>query len=152
MESQSERRKPTNKKKRRGRPRARPLRGELLVKAAEVELGRMANLSPKTEPINISSLARRLQVTRQAIYNNGIESVINEYAELQRVNFSANVEAIALRRPLQVRVAELEEQNADLHRKLVGLIEKWATVEYNAKMLGINADELFAPMPAPERR
>ena len=33
--------------------RARPLRGETLVKAARAELGRMTNLSPKTDPINI---------------------------------------------------------------------------------------------------
>ncbi|HLL14269.1 MAG TPA: hypothetical protein VK388_04255 [Pyrinomonadaceae bacterium] len=112
----------------------------------------MTNLSPKTDPINISNLAKRLRVTRQAIYNNGLDKIIAEYVELQRTNFSTSVEAVALRRPLEERVANLEEQNADLYRKLDGWIERWVTVEYNAKMLGIDADQLFAPMPPLERR
>jgi hypothetical protein len=124
----------------------------MLVKAAKTELGRMVNLSPKTDPINVSSLAKRLGVTRQAIYNNGLEKVVAEHADLQRTNFSANVEAVVSRRPLEERIADLERQLAEFRGKVDGWIERWATVEYNAKMLGIDADQLFAPMPPPERR
>jgi hypothetical protein len=124
----------------------------MLVKAAKAELGRMVNLSPKTDPINVSSLAKRLGVTRQALYNNGLEKVVAEHAELQRTNFSANVEAVVSRRPLEERIADLERQLAEFRGKVDGWIERWATVEYNAKMLGIDADQLFAPMPPPERR
>ena len=124
----------------------------MLVKAAKAELGRMVSLSPKTDPINVSSLAKRLVVTRQALYNNELDKVVAEYAELQRTNFSANVEAVVARRPLEERIANLEGQLVEFRRKIDGWIERWATVEYNAKMLGIDADQLFAPMPLPERR
>jgi hypothetical protein len=124
----------------------------MLVKAAKAELGRMVSLSPKTDPINVSSLAKRLVVTRQALYNNELDKVVAEYAELQRTNFSANVEAVVARRPLEERIADLEGQLVEFRGKIDGWIERWATVEYNAKMLGIDADQLFAPMPRPERR
>jgi uncharacterized protein YceH (UPF0502 family) len=151
MASQAEQPK-TSRRGGRGRPRSRPLRGEMLVKAAKAELGRMATLSPKTDPINVSNLSKRLGVTRQAIYNNGLEKDVAEYAELQRTNFSASVEAVATRRPLEERIAHLEKELAEFRERIDGWIEKWATVEYNAKMLGIDADQLFAPMPPPERR
>lgn len=138
----------------RGRTRrqARPLRGETLVNAARAELGRMVNLSPKTDPINILRLAKRLQVTRQALYNNELEAVVSEFAELQRKNFSAEVEAAVLRRPLEERIQALEKENEDLRRKLDGWIERWVTVEYNARLLGKDADQLFEPIQPPQRK
>lgn len=134
------------------RQRPRPLRGALLVKAARAELGRMTNLSPKTDPINMLRLAKRLKVTRQALYNNDLGPVVAEYAELQRKNFSTAVAAASLRRPLEERIRELEKENAELRGKLDGWIERWVTVEYNARLLGTTADKLFAPIPPPARK
>lgn len=136
----------------RKRRRGKTLRGQALVKAAQLELARMIRLSPKTDPINIARLAKRLNVTRQAIYNNELEELIKEHAELQQRNFISNVETTALRRPLEDRIAELEKENEDLRRKLDGWIERWATVEHNARMHGINSDQIFQPMPPPERK
>ncbi len=138
-------------RKRRGRPRGKLLRGEKLVKAAHTVLSRMVTLSPKTDPINIAQLAARLQVTRQAIYDNGLKEVVAEHAELQRKNFATEVEAVISRRPLEERIAALEKENGELRQKLDGWIERWASVEYNAKMHGLNADQLFAPIPPPQR-
>jgi hypothetical protein len=138
-------------RKRRGRPRGKPLRGEKLVKAAHVVLSRMVTLSPKTDPINIAQLAARLQVTRQAIYDNGLKELVAEHAELQSKNFATEVEAVVSRRPLEERIAALEKENEELRQKLDGWIERWASVEYNAKMHGLNADQLFAPIPPPQR-
>jgi hypothetical protein len=140
-----------SKQKRRGRPRGKPLRGQKLVKAAHAVLARMVTLSPKTDPINIAQLAARLQITRQAIYDNGLKGAVAEHAELQRKNFATEVEAAVSRRPLEERIAALEKENEELRRKLDGWIERWASVEYNAKMHGLNADQLFAPMPPPQR-
>jgi hypothetical protein len=132
--------------------RARPLRAETLVNAARAELARMGKLSPKTDPINILRLARRLGVTRQALYNNDLQAVVAEYAELQRKNFSAEVEAAVRRRPLEERIQALKKENEELRRKLDGWIERWVTVEYNARLLGKNADKLFEPIPPPQRK
>jgi oligoribonuclease (3'-5' exoribonuclease) len=130
----------------------RPLRRELLVKAARAELGRMTNLSPKTDPINMLRLATRLKVTRQALYNNNLGPVVAEYAELQRKNFSTAVAAASLRRPLEERIRELEKENQELRQKLDGWIERWVTVEYNARLCGNSADKLFEPIQPPQRK
>jgi hypothetical protein len=134
------------------RRRARPLRGETLVNAARAELARMVKLSPKTDPINVLRLARRLTVTRQALYNNDLRAVILEYGELQRKNFSAEVEAAVLRRPLKQRIQALEKKNEDLRRKLDRWIERWVTVECNARLLGKDADKLFESIRPPQRK
>ncbi len=132
--------------------RARPLRGETLVNAAHAELARMVKLSPKTDRINILRLAQRLKVTRQALYNNDLQAVITEYAELQRKNFTTEVEAAVLRRPLEERIQALETENKDLRGKLDGWLERWVTVEYNARLLGKDADKLFEPIQPPQRK
>ncbi len=128
------------------------LRKEKLVQAAKLALSEMINFSPETQPINISTLARKIGVTRQAIYNNSLEEVISEFAEMQRKNFSIKTEDAAIRRHLDERFEALKKENAELQKKLDGWIEKWATIEYNAKMYGWDADKLFAQMPEPQRR
>jgi hypothetical protein len=147
-------REPSSRNKPHGRlrQRARPLRGEMLVNAARAELARMVKLSPKTDRINLMRLAQRLKVTRQALYNNNLQAVIAEHAELQRKTFATEVEAAALRRPLEERIQALEKENEDLRRKLDGWIERWVTVEYNARLLGRDADKLFAPIQPPQRK
>ena len=112
----------------------------------------MVKLSPKTDRINLLRVAQRLKVTRQALYNNDLQAVVTEYAELQRKNFSTEVEAAVLRRPLEERIQALEKENEDLRRKLDGWIERWVTVEYNARLLGKDADKLFEPIQPPQRK
>jgi len=140
-----------SKKSKSGRPRRRPLRKEKLVRAVMAVLGQMVNLSPKTDPINVSSVAKRVGVTRQAIYDNNLKAAIDEHSELQRANASVVTEAAALRRPLEMRLAEQKKENEELQRKLDGWIERWVTVEYNARMGAQHPDDLFAPMPMPSR-
>jgi len=84
--------------------------------------------------------------------NNDLQTVVADYAELQRKNFSTEVEAAVLRRPLEERIQTLEKENEDLRRKLDGWIERWVTVEYNARLLGKDADKLFAPIQPPQRK
>lgn len=143
---------PKTERSNRMRYRARPLRGETLINAARAELARMVRLSPKTDPINLLRLAQRLKVTRQALYNNDLQSVVAEYAEVQRRNFSADVEAAVLRHPLEERIQTLEKENENLRRKLDGWIERWVTVEYNARLFGKDADKLFEPIHPPQRK
>lgn len=56
-----------------------------------------------------------------------------------------------LRKPLEERIASMEEEILDLRRKLDGWIERWVAVEYNARLLGLDADKIFAPMSPPDR-
>ena len=123
------------------------LRKKQLVKTAKLALSEMVNLSPETDLINVSTLARRIGVTRQAIYNNSLEEASTGFEEMQRKNFSIKSEEAAIRRPLEDRLESLKKENAELQKKLDGWIEKWATIEYNAKMHGWDANKLFAQMP-----
>lgn len=136
-----------------GRPTKKSLRGERLVTAAKLELAQMGDRSPKTDPINVSTLAARLRVTRKSIYNNNLKTVIREHAELQRRHFCDGLQTATAskRRPLEERIRTLEKENEQLRRKLDGWIERWAAVEYHARINGINADLLFAPIPLPQR-
>lgn len=134
-----------------GRGKRRPYRGKTLAEAALAILSKWVNLSPATQPINISTLARKLGVTRQAIYSNNLEGAIDEHRALQHKTFSIQREALALRKPLEKRIMCMEEELLDLRQKIDGWIERWATVEYNARMLGLEADKIFAQMPPPDR-
>jgi hypothetical protein len=111
----------------------------------------MSTLSPQTHPIRLSAVAQRVGVTRQSLYNNDLADVVREFAELQRENFSETVAAAARRRPLEDRIEALTCENEELKRKLDGWVERWVAVEYNARMLGIDPDALFAPLPKPRR-
>jgi hypothetical protein len=144
---------PSSKAKKTGRRRKkRPLRGETLVRAVKAELGRRVNLSPRDAPINVTSIAEAVGISRQSIYDNELEGVIEEHANLQRTNFELNIEAAVLRRPLEDRIAILEAEKKELLQKVDGWVERWAAVEYNAKLHGYDADKLFAPIPPPLRK
>lgn len=129
----------------------RQLRGAKLLMVIKAELGRMVHLSPKTDPISVSAIAKRLKVSRQTIYSNGLKPTVDEHTELQKTNHNSELEIMAKRRPLEDRVKALEQENTILKEKLDNYLERWVAVEYNARMLGIDADELFVPPPKPFR-
>src|ERR1700745_774027 len=122
--------KASSKAKKSGRRgKKRPLRGETLARAVTAELGRKVNLSPKNAPINVTSIAEAVGISRQAIYDNELDGVIEEHAKLQRTNFELNTEAAVLRRPLEERIATLEAEKKELLQKLDRWVERWAAVE-----------------------
>lgn len=143
-----------SKKKAGGRSKRRPLRKEKLVKAVRLEMERLVNLSPKNREnrINVSNLARRLKISRTSIYDNGLGQEVEDFAALQLSNDKVNTEAAVLRRPLEERIKSLEKTIEELWEKLDGWIQRWAEVEYNAKLYGYDPDRLFAPIPPPIRK
>lgn len=142
--------KPANGKQRGGKGKRRPLRrGALVTKARDVLL-EWANLSPETHPINLVRLANRLKVSRQSLYDNDLDKEIDRYKKLQRKNFSDN-RSTPERKSKDQQIADLKEQVIGMQQKLDGWIERWVAVEYNARMLGINPEEIFARLPAPRR-
>lgn len=128
------------------------LRKEKLRNAAIITLAEMVNLPPSTNPINVTSLARELGVTRQAIYNNNLKVQVNEHADLQRKNFNAVSEKAIIRRPLEDRIEILQKENEEMQKKLDVFVERWATIEHNARQYGWDTDLLFSPMPLPMRK
>jgi hypothetical protein len=114
-------------------------------------LARWAVSSPDTHPINISRLAEALGVTRQALYDNRLKEIVDEHKTLQRNNASRQSENAIVRRPLEERIAILSQEIKELYRKIDGWIERWAAVEYNARMLGVDPAQIFAPISPPDR-
>lgn len=134
-----------------GSVKKKRLRGEKLIAAVKAELGRMANLSPNEVRINIATVAARVGISRQTLYSNNLKGLVSEFAELQSNNFSNALEAASCRHSLMERIAVLEEENSDLRRNLDSYLEKWLSVEYNCRMLGVDADQLFNAQQKPSR-
>ncbi|MFS8087128.1 MAG: hypothetical protein ACMG6H_15955 [Acidobacteriota bacterium] len=120
-----------------------------MQKAHDILL-KWTNLSPETHPINLARLAKELVVSRQALYDNGMDKEIDRYRALQLRNFSRD-HAAPNRKSSDQQNADLKAQVIDMQQKLDGWIERWAAVEYNARMLGIDPDEIFAPLPELQR-
>jgi hypothetical protein len=137
-------------KQRGGKGKPRPLRGEALVQRAQEVLLGWSKLSPETHPINLARLANKLKVSRQALYDNDLDAEIERYKKLQRKNFSGN-QSDPDRKSKDQQIADLNERVIGMQQKLDGWIERWVAVEYNARMLGINPEEIFARLPAPRR-
>lgn len=133
------------------RSKRRQLRGQKLVLAIKAELGRMVNLSPKTDPISVSSVAKRLMISRQTIYSNELDVVVSEFMELQQEQARMVDETVQRRRSLEDRLKDLEKENSDLKKKLDSYLERWVAVEYNARMLGVDADILLSTPQKPFR-
>ncbi len=133
-----------------GKGKPRLLSREGLVQKAHDILLKWTILSPETHPINLARLAKELVVSRQALYDNGLDKEVDRYKKLQSKNFSPN-QSTPNRKSSEQQIADLKEQVTDMKQKLDGWIERWAAVEYNARMLGIDPDEIFAPLPAPQR-
>lgn len=128
------------------------MRTDALIDAAEAALAEMVNIPPKTEAINVSTLAKRIGVTRQSIYGNKLQEKVADYAKLQREKFCAKNKSGGVRRSDQERIASLEKENKLLQEKLDGWIERWAMIEYNAGIHGWDPDALIMPLPKPLRK
>lgn len=137
--------------RRKNRSRRRPLRGQKLVNVVKLELARMVNLDPKKNPINVSSVSRRTQLSRQALYANDLLSQIRSHADLQRETFHCKDAKEIERQTAQERITRLELEILELQKKIDGWLERWVAVEYNAKMQGVDPDKIFASIPAPLR-
>jgi hypothetical protein len=137
-------------KQRGGKGKRRPLRRGALVKKAREVLLEWASLSPETHPINLTRLANKLKVSRQALYDNDLDKEIDRYKKLQHKNFP-EIQSTLERKSKDQQIAELKEQVMSMQLKLDGWIERWVAVEYNVRMLGIDPDQIFAVLPGPQR-
>jgi hypothetical protein len=138
------------KHRRGGKGKRRPLRGGALVTKAREILNEWAQLSPQTHPITLARLSRKLRVSRQALYSNGIPQELDKYKALQHRSFPTSPHA-PNRKSADQQIKGLKEQITSMQQKLDGWIEKWVAVEYNARMLGIDPDQIFAQLPGPHR-
>lgn len=133
-----------------GKGKRRPLRGSALVDKAREVLNEWAQLSPDTHPLTLARLSRKLRVSRQALYSHGMDRELDRYKSLQHKQ-SPGPTQLPNRKSAEQRIADLTNQLISLQQKLDGWIEKWVGVEYNARMLGIDPDQIFAPAPGPQR-
>lgn len=92
-----------------------------MKKAREVLL-EWASLSPETHPINLARLAHKLKVSRQALYDNGLDEEIDRYKKLQRKTSSGQSAPDGNSKDQQI--ADLKEQVTSMQQRRDGWIEK----------------------------
>ena len=138
-----------NARKRRLKPRAH-LRGKRLQDTALRELASSASWQ-EGEPLTWQSLATRMGVSRQALASK--PAVVEAYhkAKKEIAAVGSNSPLAIVRRSLEQRIADLSNQLTERNKQLNAWIEKWATVEYNCRRYGYDADKILEPLAKPNR-
>lgn len=138
-----------NPRKRRLKPRAH-LRGKRLQDTALRELASTASWQ-EGESLTWVSLATRMGVSRQALASKPVVVEAYHKAKKEIAAIGANSPQAVVRRSLDQRIADLNSQLTERNKQLNAWIEKWATVEYNCRQYGYDADKILEPLPKPNR-
>ncbi len=135
----------------------RTLRGRRLVDAALREIGDLGSWS-RGEKLTWGNLAKRLGVSRQALQSRPKEegdelkaAFWKQKEVLRETEDGLNPDKV-IRRTLNERIEASKAEIVRLQRQLDGWIEKWATVEYNCRRMGVDADEILTPLAKPARQ
>jgi hypothetical protein len=130
------------------RPRS-PLRGPRLNEAALKELADLESWS--AEMLTWANLAKRLNVSRQAIENKKKRPLVYEAFHKTKAalrgSLPSSPDAVA-KRTIQDEINSLRDTIKAKELQLDEWAEKWAAVEFNAHRHGYNPDLLFAPLPS----
>ena len=104
------------------------------------------------------NLAERLGVSRQALETRSPEekqvlsdAYWKQKESLRRTENGSNPTKV-IRRTFEERIEAAKTETAQLRKQLDCWIEKWATVEYNCRRLGVDADKILEPLAKPDRR
>lgn len=144
--------------KRRRRPkRLRPrhvLRGPRLIQTALRELEDLTSWQAEGQRLTWQALAARLGVSRQAVATKPElqEAYRRAQERLRNPPPNASDPVVATRRSYEQRIAQLEAELARLREERDGWIQRWMQVEHNCRLHGVDPDQIFAPVPAPDRR
>lgn len=136
-------------KKRKLKPRG-GLRGTRLQETALRELANTSSWRDG-ESLSWASLATRLGVSRQAVAMKPAVVEAFHRAKKEVTAMEGSSPLAVVRRTLEQRVADLQDQLDDRNRQLNTWIEKWATVEYNCRRYGYDPDKILEPLMKPNR-
>lgn len=105
---------------------------------------------PSDFPIDVRNISRRVRCSPTTIYKYGLENEISAARKRQANN---NPEARrASKRQKDKNAIRAVRSELEKHTQInKGLVARLALVEYNAARLGIDAEELYKPMPKPIR-
>lgn len=128
-------------------------RGSKLVEVALRDLEDLSLWTGANAPLTWANLAKRLEVSRQAIERKPEITAAYHAAKANLAKFGedhAKPENV-VRRSFDERIRAMNAEQTLLRRQLDGWLEKWMTIEYNARTSGVNMDRLLAPVPKPDR-
>jgi hypothetical protein len=105
---------------------------------------------PEESPIDVQSVAAALKVSRTTIYKYGLEQEIRVAAERQqkRAKLSGTATERYAYADMIRQLRQNVEQEQERNKKLV---ERLVIVQANAGRLNIDLEELFKPLPKPNR-
>ena len=101
--------------------------------------------APDLYPVEVGHIARIVGCARSTLYNYGLDHLILETAARRKLRHPHGKAKADLLGALRSALNASEAQNR-------ALLERLVLVEANAVRLGIDADELYRPMPKPTRR
>ena len=130
---------------------ARPAERDDVARAVRKHLTLAAQSSEGAIPLDVKSVAAATGYARSTLYKYGLQRDIQRMAEKRSKNGSASAaeqEDAAYADRLQALREELDLAN----ERNLGLVARFALVEGNAARLGIDPEELYKPLPQPDRR
>jgi len=101
-------------------------------------------------PLSLLGMSKRLQINRATLKKH-FQNLIKEAQLKQRVNPKSDA-LKRKRRECAEMLRDRDQKITDLERRAKATLALIALVELNAARLGINPEELYAPVPRPDRR
>lgn len=129
---------------------ARPSERDKLEPRVREYCRNAADSTPTEMPLSLLGMSKRLKINRATLKKHFSQLI----TEAQHKQF-ANSKSDALkrkRRECAEMLRDRDQKIADLERRAKATLALIALVELNATRLGINPEELYAPVPKPDRR
>jgi len=132
------------------------LRGKRLFNAALREIADFGSWT-HGDKLTWSNLAARLGVSRQALESRPIgekevlrDAFWKQKEALQKTEYGTDTEKV-VRRTFEERLEASRAEIQRLNKQLDSWVEKWVTVEYNCRSIGLDAEKILTPLLKPNR-
>lgn len=128
---------------------ARPAIQDVATKKVEAYIEAAINASPAEMPLSTLAVAKAVGHDRRVLAKYGLDARIAEAATIQKRKFRSSADKS--RRTMDDRLAAASASTEQMRTQVNALLARLALVEGNAKRIGIDPEELYRPLLAPDR-
>ncbi len=128
----------------------RPKIEDKVRKAVQHYLLTAETLSPQEAPLNVVAVSKRLGFNRKTLVRYGLDSIIRDASDRQARNGKLSPREIE-RRSYADMVRDRDNEIAAMRRRCEELIGRICLAEGNAQRLGLDPEQLWEPLRAPDR-
>jgi hypothetical protein len=129
----------------------RPAERDEVVRKTREYLALAEQSSPDDMPIDVKHVAAATGYSRTTLYKYGLREEIQVASDRQTRNAGASP-AKQEKNAYEDRIRAAEERAQTAEERCRGLVARFALVEANAARLGFDPEELYKPIPKPDRR